>query len=489
MKRTIQRLTALLCALVLLTLSAGAAFQDVPEGYWAEAAIERCAAAGWLRGKSADAFGVGQPMTRAAFVVALSRFFGWESGGTAYRVYADVPEGAWYEPALRACYEHGAVTRQTAEFRPDDPITREELAVMLVRALGYGPIAGLAEEDDLPFRDVETNRGHIAMAYELGLSGGISADSFAPSRSATREQAAVMLTRLADRLTAPETEETMAILRKGESLPQLDGCQTLVLMCGSLVSGQRPRLAAELSDVQAEALSLAREAGGQVLLGVSGQSGILKSGDAAGTLLAEAVEETGCDGVYLELAQPRRDDGRELTAFVEAVRAALPEALVYVTADAPVRGGTAKDYTALGQAADRIVLQVPACVDEDAAVPVLAMEPLENIYYALSVLNDQVPADRLALYLTAEGQAQTGGKSAVLDGAAVAELAEKGTVYYSDRYDCAYLRTKKDGTVVWYLNGQALEARRQLLNCFGVSTVCLSTLNGTLSLAEPLSEA
>ena len=28
------------------------------------------------------------------------------------------------------------------------------VAVMLIRALGYGPIAGLAEDDPLPFRDV-----------------------------------------------------------------------------------------------------------------------------------------------------------------------------------------------------------------------------------------------------------------------------------------------------------------------------------------------
>ena len=91
---------------------------------------------------SATAFGVGQPMTRAGFAVALSRFFGWQSGETYYRIFSDVPQGAWYEPALRACYEHGAVTRQTGDFRPGDPITREELAVMLIRA-GVNPWAAL----------------------------------------------------------------------------------------------------------------------------------------------------------------------------------------------------------------------------------------------------------------------------------------------------------------------------------------------------------
>lgn len=169
MKRTIlKKLTACLCLCAVLsgalTVPAGAAsFQDVPSNHWAATAIDRCAAQGWFQGKTADTFGVGQPMTRAGFAVALSRFFGWQSGETYYRIFSDVPQGAWYEPALRACYEHGAVTRQTGDFRPGDPITREELAVMLIRALGYGPIAGLAEDDPLPFRDVTTNKGHIAM--------------------------------------------------------------------------------------------------------------------------------------------------------------------------------------------------------------------------------------------------------------------------------------------------------------------------------------
>ena len=140
MKRTIlKKLTACLCLCAVLsgalTVPAGAAsFQDVPSNHWAATAIDRCAAQGWFQGKTADTFGVGQPMTRAGFAVALSRFFGWQSGETYYRIFSDVPQGAWYEPALRACYEHGAVTRQTDSFRPASAITREELAVMLIRA-------------------------------------------------------------------------------------------------------------------------------------------------------------------------------------------------------------------------------------------------------------------------------------------------------------------------------------------------------------------
>ena len=130
-----RKLTACLCLCALLwgglTLPVRAAgFTDVSSGHWAAEAISQCVTQGWFQGKSADTFGVGQPMTRAAFAVVLSRFFGWQDQGAYYRVFSDVPQNAWYDPALRACYEHGAVTRKTDSFRPDDAITREELAVM-----------------------------------------------------------------------------------------------------------------------------------------------------------------------------------------------------------------------------------------------------------------------------------------------------------------------------------------------------------------------
>lgn len=63
------------------------------------------------------------------------------------------------------------------------------------------------------------------------------------------------------------------------------------------------------------------------------------------------------------------------------------------------------------------------------------MEPLENICYALSVLNDQVFAGKLSLLLTASGQARkSGGRFSGIDETALNALLQKGTAYYSDRY-------------------------------------------------------
>lgn len=489
MRKFVQKLTACLCLCALLgsslTVPARAAgFTDVSSGHWAAEAISQCVTHGWFQGKNAATFGVGQPMTRAAFAVVLCRFFGWQDQGASYQIFSDVPQGAWYEPALRACYEHGAVTRQTDSFRPASAITREELAVMLIRALGYGSMAGLFSETSLPFRDVTTNRGYIAMAYEMGLVNGLGSSLFMPQRAATREQAAVILSRLYGKLH-PVRQETIAMVRSMETLPDFTGCQTAVLMAGTLTGSQSPRFSPSGSEKEwAQAAQAARAAGCKVLLGVSGQAGTLAAGSAAAAPLAQALTDSGYDGLYLDIAQREWADGARLTQLVQAIRSLTgSDKLLCVSTDAPVRGEPAPDYAALSKTADRLVLRVSAYTDTESAVPVCAMEPLENICYALSVLNDQVFAGKLSLLLTASGQARkSGGRFSGIDETALNALLQKGTAYYSDRYACAYVEA--GDTTAWYLDGRALDARRQLLNCFGVNSLCLSTLNGTLNPTE-----
>lgn len=178
---------------------------DVPANHWAASSIQRCVELGLFQGESATTFGVGHEMNRAGIHRGAGPAVRLETTGldvNITEICEDVPANAWYAGAVAAAYTHGALTRQSASFRPDEPITREELAVMLVRAMGYGTLAGLAQDLAQPFRDVTTNTGYIAMAYELGLVSGTTATIFSPERTATREQTAVILMRLYDKLHA-----------------------------------------------------------------------------------------------------------------------------------------------------------------------------------------------------------------------------------------------------------------------------------------------
>ena len=196
MMRLWRCLTALVLAL-LLTLSVGAAgtagFSDVPESHWAAQSIRRCAQYNLLQGVGGGRFGLGRTMTRAAYATALCRLMGWELVTPEKGSFTDNQDTAkWYYSAIETAYAHGALTGESRQCRPNDAITREEMAKMTVRALGLAMLSGAAA-DDCPFSDVSVAQGYVALAYRMGIIKGVSAYNFEPKKEATREQAAAML--------------------------------------------------------------------------------------------------------------------------------------------------------------------------------------------------------------------------------------------------------------------------------------------------------
>ena len=149
------------------------------------------------------------------------------------------------------------------------------------------------------------------------------------------------------------------MVRSVETLPDFTGCQTAVLMAGTLTGSQSPRFSPSGSEKEwAQAAQAARAAGCKVLLGVSGQAGTLAAGSAAAAPLAQALTDSGYDGLYLDIAQREWADGARLTQLVQAIRSLTgSDKLLCVSTDAPVRGEPVPDYAALSKTADRLVLR------------------------------------------------------------------------------------------------------------------------------------
>ena len=122
--------------------ASGTQFRDVSASHPAAASIRRCAELGFLQGETASSFGMGKSLARGDFVAALNRVFGWETVRPERPSYQDVPVSSGYYTAVETAAANGALTGQTDTFRPAESITREEAAVMLVRALGYANLAG-----------------------------------------------------------------------------------------------------------------------------------------------------------------------------------------------------------------------------------------------------------------------------------------------------------------------------------------------------------
>ena len=207
MKRFLSCLTALALAAALMVPMASAAYTDVPAGSALASEVQKAASYGLMNGYSAGIFGYSDSMTRAQFVTVVGRMLGWFQGGmhsTGNHITSamKIPEtlSGSYLDAINFAVEYDVVDTNVA-FRPNDPVTRREMAEILVRALGLKEAAAIAEKQNtLPFTDVKSGKGYISIAYTIGMTNGTSATTFSPDATATRGQAAAMLVRIYEKL-------------------------------------------------------------------------------------------------------------------------------------------------------------------------------------------------------------------------------------------------------------------------------------------------
>ncbi|SDS93132.1 S-layer homology domain-containing protein [Paenibacillaceae bacterium GAS479] len=173
-------------------------------GKFMEAPVSFLAARSIIKGMSADAFLPQLQLTRADLAVLLSRIAGHNatSAGDQAAGFKDVPATAYYASAVAWAASEG-ITGGTGsdKFSPLAPITREQLAAMLVRFAGTAgwkleqtqPIAAFADEAAIS----AYARDGVAALQQAGIIGGRPAADgstvFAPQAAATRGEAAAML--------------------------------------------------------------------------------------------------------------------------------------------------------------------------------------------------------------------------------------------------------------------------------------------------------
>lgn len=111
-----------------------------------------------------------------------------------HKQYADVPDSFWAAKVIKELSAKHIIAGQTEEtFAPLAPVTRAEFAVLLASALQLPKL-----ETDTLFTDVAPSQWYaaeIAAASKAGLVEGVSAASFTPDATITREQMAAMLVR------------------------------------------------------------------------------------------------------------------------------------------------------------------------------------------------------------------------------------------------------------------------------------------------------
>ena len=170
---------------------------------WAQRDVELMAAKYVVKGLPDGRFDPGGRVTRAQFAAMLVRAMGLQPA-RAPMSFRDVKATDWYFGELMTAVSAGIVHGyDDGTFRPDDPVTREQVAAMLARALRAAgkaaPAGGQAEAALAGFADAGQvsgwARADLALAVQEGIVKGQTATTLAPRAGATRAEAAVMVAR------------------------------------------------------------------------------------------------------------------------------------------------------------------------------------------------------------------------------------------------------------------------------------------------------
>ncbi len=174
-----------------------AIFNDVA-GHWAEDSINSMAAQGIVQGDNGK-FRPDASITRAELITMVVRALNLSEKGTQTG-FSDVAEDSWYASYIKAALDNGIISKDT-HFRPNDVVTREEMAKILAgaNAIMKGETLVLPE-GDTSFTDAHTismwAQPYVLYASENGLMNGVGEGNFAPKATGTRAQVATVLDRM-----------------------------------------------------------------------------------------------------------------------------------------------------------------------------------------------------------------------------------------------------------------------------------------------------
>lgn len=189
---------------VVGTFQSTRGFTDMSR-HWAKDTVSELTAKNIIDSSYGTTFKPDQKITRAEFAVMLSRGLGLLGDRTTAQRFSDIQYSTQTGDYVGAAAKAGIITGNTdGTFKPGSNITREQLAIMIIRAMEYtgNPIT-LRSTSALTlsaFKDSKKIQSQsaefVAKAVQEGIILGMTSTEFQPQGNATRAQAAVMLQRM-----------------------------------------------------------------------------------------------------------------------------------------------------------------------------------------------------------------------------------------------------------------------------------------------------
>ena len=180
-------------------------FTDVGRDSWCYEYVDYVTSKGYFLGTSDTTFSPDRNMTRAMFVVVLSRFDGAKVDNSQ-SAFTDVEPGSWCAGAINwAAAKKIVEGKGDGKFAPNDPITRAQMCAIIQRYLNYytdkhnvtvaekGSASALTDRAQIPAYAVSA----VKQCQIWGLINGYSDGTFRPQALSTRAHVAAVVYRLA----------------------------------------------------------------------------------------------------------------------------------------------------------------------------------------------------------------------------------------------------------------------------------------------------
>ncbi|NLY42823.1 MAG: hypothetical protein GX066_02400 [Clostridiaceae bacterium] len=170
--------------------------QDIT-GHWAEESITELTYMGVLKGDGKNS-NPDKMVTRAEFMAMLVRALDYKKSDIKGRVsFSDVKPEDWYYETVAIAEEKG-ITKGNPDgtFSPNKKISREEIVLVLVRAMGLQDKTSSGASN---FRDIKKDypyKAQIDAAVSSGIISGYEDNTFRPNNYALRAEAAIMISRM-----------------------------------------------------------------------------------------------------------------------------------------------------------------------------------------------------------------------------------------------------------------------------------------------------
>lgn len=173
-------------------------FDDI-DSSWAKDDILQVAQKNIMTGISHTKFAPEDSLTRAQAATVLVRALQLQPSYGPTKNFKDVPDTHWAKKNIDIIVSNGIMEGMTDEFfSPDEPLTREQMAMLLYRVLEE---QGMSVTETHSFSDVEAGRWSedaIKKMTALGIYQGFPDKTFQPTRSTDRQEMATLINRIQD---------------------------------------------------------------------------------------------------------------------------------------------------------------------------------------------------------------------------------------------------------------------------------------------------